>query len=92
MANPLLAGHVRARKRLTVANISPNQSDVKQEQAQELGPLHELLSYPPQPKRPNQNAAIKSLAKRLVIAAYCHRLLSAKTTQRLIDNFRLWVA
>ena len=43
MAKPLLRGREHARKRALAANISPNQTDVKQEQAEELGPLHILL-------------------------------------------------
>lgn len=89
MAKPLLRGREHARKRALAANISPNQTDVKQEQAEELGPLHILLSQPPQPKAKSRGVFLKTPAKRLVMAAYCRGLLSVGTTQKIINKFNL---
>ena len=89
MDAPLLAGRDHARKRAAAANISPNQQPVKQEQAQELGPLHDLLSSPPQPEPKRLSPFPRALIKRTIISAYCHGLIGVEVTQKLINKFGL---
>lgn len=89
MADPLITGCELTRNCALATNYTQNQEDVKPDQAEELGPLHILLSQPPQPKAKSRGDFLKSPAKRLVMFARCHGLLSVKATQKIIDKFDL---
>ena len=98
MPDAKIARSRRARKWYTeyqahfIPNIRPSLSDSEHLPSQEAGPLSDLLSSPPSKRPKKRFIALKAYAKRLLIAAYCHGLVSAKTTQRLIDKFELWSA
>lgn len=92
MATAKVTRGLRVRKHCAAPKIPNGQASLTNGEAAstpEVGPLHALLSDPPPKPRAKRFEALKAPAKRALIAAYCHGVLGAKTTQRLIDKFGL---